>query len=96
MIRKVRNVTASAVLELWDDIIQTTPAAAMTLTVPTAGLRKGKQWEIKDDGSAATYNITISGAGSELIDGASSYVMNINYQAIRIFPNKLKTAWLVA
>lgn len=51
-----------------------------TINLPTAPVN-GENHTIKDWlGNAATYSITVNGNGYN-IDGASSYVMNFNYQA---------------
>lgn len=61
--------------------------AAITITLPTAVGVTGQTYIIKDEGGqAATYNITIATA-SQTIDGASTYVMNTNYQSLTLVSN---------
>jgi len=56
-------------------------AGSVTLPVPTAG----RTLTIKDiSGSAGTNNITVSHHSSELIDGASSYIILTNYGAVNL------------
>ncbi len=62
---------------------------AFAITLPTAAAAgSGRVFAIKDvGGAAATNNITISASGGAVIDGAASYVMTVNYEAITIFCN---------
>jgi len=63
----------------------TSTAAARTLTMPIVGIVAGQTWRFKDEsGGAATNNITVNGNGYN-IDGAATYVININYGAIDIY-----------
>jgi hypothetical protein len=78
------NVTVAS-----DDYIITmakTVGQITTITLP-ASPTESRSLIIKDDnGDAATYNITVDGNGKD-IDGAGTFVMNVNYQAIEIVYN---------
>jgi hypothetical protein len=55
-------------------------AGAVTITLPTAQLRKGRVYTVKDEsGAAATNNITVATEGSETIDGSATDVISDNY-----------------
>ena len=57
-------------------------AGTVTITLPTAQLRAGRTYTIKDEsGAAATNNITVATEGSETIDGAATDVISDNYGA---------------
>jgi hypothetical protein len=50
--------------------------------------QSGRIFHVKDAaGAAGTYNITISTEGAELIDGAATYVLNNDYEAVTLFSN---------
>lgn len=56
----------------------------------------GKVLYIKDgQGTAGTYPITITPNGSDNIDGASTYIMAYNYQAIMLQCYGASTQWIV-
>lgn len=67
-------------------------AGAVTLLFPNAPTAK-QTWVVKDrTGNAFTNNITIrSVSGAILFDGASSYVLQTNYQAIDMLANATPT-----
>ena len=67
-------------------------AGAVTLLFPNAPAAK-RTWTVKDrTGNAATHNITITTVGGAVnIDGATSYVMNINYMAVNLLANATPT-----
>ena len=57
-------------------------AGTVTITLPTAQLRAGRSYTIKDEsGAAATNNITVATEGSETIDGSATDVISDNYGA---------------
>lgn len=61
-------------------VIRKTVAATTTVTLPTTPAL-GETHGIKDgSGNATAYNITVSAGGTNLIDGATTYVMPTNYQ----------------
>ena len=65
---------------------------AITIELPNAATL-GKVYTIKDKtGSASTHNITVTTVGGAVnIDGAVTYAMNTNYQALNIIGNA--TTW---
>ena len=71
-----------------DDIlhVQFTSTAAVTITLPTVQATSSRVIVIKDaDGNAATNNITIETEGSETIDGATNFAMNVNSMSIDLY-----------
>jgi len=79
-----------------DDILNVTYTAtgAITITIPTALMAEKKTFTIKDAGGlAGTNNINIGTEGAETIDGAASYVINSNYDAITLYSNG--TSWFL-
>jgi hypothetical protein len=67
-------------------------AGAITLNFPNIPAAN-RIWVIKDrTGSAATNNITITTVGGLVnIDGAATYVMKTNYQAVQMLANSVPT-----
>jgi hypothetical protein len=58
---------------------------AVTLTLPAANaVVSGRRIVIKDGGLAATYNITITAAGTDTIDGAASQVLATSYGSVTV------------
>jgi len=75
-----------------DALIKVDTSAARTIT-PHASPVTGQKHIIKDTvGSAAANNITITPSGKN-IDGAASYVMNVNYGSVTIVYNG--TEWSI-
>lgn len=72
-------------------------SAAATLTLPSAAGRAGQQITIKDStGKALANPITINRAGSDLIDGQTSYVLQNNRAGVTLVPTTVGTAgWMV-
>ncbi|MCK9629980.1 MAG: hypothetical protein M0R37_15490, partial [Bacteroidales bacterium] len=98
-----RNVTAVAAatydLVATDDILDvtyTSTAAVTSLTLPTAQMVKGRTIVIKDGGGlSGTNNVTIDTEGAEQIDGADTYVLNTNWEAVTLTVNAAGTGWRV-
>ncbi len=66
-----------------DDVVLCNQSAAITVTLPSAANANGRILTIKDkSGSAATNNITVSGANT--IDGTASKVINTAYGVLRL------------
>jgi len=65
----------------------TSTGAARAITLPSAAsVPQGIPMVFKDEGGgAATNNITVSRAGSDTIDGATSKVINTNYGTFRLY-----------
>ena len=69
-----------------DQVIGVNRAGVVTVTLPTAEVRQGRIYTVKDEsGAAATNNITLATEGSETIDGAGTYTLSANYQAISLY-----------
>jgi hypothetical protein len=65
-----------------DRVIGVNRAGAVTVTLPSAEVRPGRTYTIKDEsGAAASNNITIATEGSETIDGSATDVISDNYGA---------------
>ena len=65
-----------------DRVIGVNRAGIVTITLPTAQVRPGRIYTIKDEsGAAATNNITVATEGSETIDGSATDVINVNYES---------------
>lgn len=75
-------INAAATVSYYD--VDTT--SSVTFTLPAANaVSAGRFYEFKDTvGQAATNNIVISRAGSDTIDGATSFTIANNYGAIRL------------
>lgn len=66
-------------------VLVNSTAAVRTVTLPTAVGREGRRFTIKDwKGTAATNSITVDADGTETIDGATTYVMNTNYESVTV------------
>lgn len=75
-----RTVSGNVSTNAADQIIYVNTAAARTITLSTADCAEGRHIIIKDStGGALANNITIDTQGSELIDGAASITIALNY-----------------
>lgn len=77
-------------------IVAMSNVAARTITLPAASsIPAGYPVTIKDQaGTALTANIVINRSGSDTIDGATSYTMNLNYQAVDIYSDGVSKFFL--
>ena len=93
-----RTSTAANYTITTDDIYVgvSSTAAARTITLPSAAtVAAGKLYIIKDEsGGAATNNITIARAGTDLIEGAVAYTINTNYGFVRLMSIG-GTSWVI-
>ncbi len=82
-----RTATATSVSSAGETIIGvTSTASARTITLSTADVDAGRIMYIKDEsGAAGTNNITIDTQGSELIDGAASITISVNYGVAKLY-----------
>lgn len=78
-----------------DYMILVDTSVARVVNLPS--MTRGFVVAIKDRiGSAGANNITVTPNGAEKIDGAATYVMNVNYQAISILGTGITgNEWLV-
>ncbi len=92
----VKVLTASGNYTLVNEaafVANKTSGAATTVTLPKSP-RKGRTVEIKDGkGDAGTNNITVNTSDSKTIDGATSYVIAVNYGGMKLRYNG--TEWNV-
>jgi hypothetical protein len=76
-------ITTTPFAALYSQVLFVSTAAAKTINLPTAKFATGEKITIKDaTGGAATFNITVAAAAGETIDGAPTFVMATNFQAI--------------
>ena len=77
------TVTGAAyTVKAGDSLVGVNRAGAVTITLPTAEVRAGRVYTVKDEsGSAASNNITVATEGSETIDGAATDTISENYGA---------------
>lgn len=68
-------------------IAYTSLSTGRIVSLPTAAIAgAGRSYLFKDEtGLASAYNITIDPAGSQLIDGAATKVINTSYGAVRAY-----------
>jgi len=80
------TITASTTLDTTHNIVLADNTADITVTLPAALSNTDKTYYIKktDSGSAI---VTIDGSGAETIDGETTVVLYIQYDAVRIVSN---------
>jgi hypothetical protein len=66
---------------------------AFSVNLPAASSNIGRIYVIKNIGASGT--VTIDGNGSEPIDGATTYALTTQYQAVRIQCNAAGTGWYI-
>jgi len=77
-------VTATYVVSDSDKQILVDTTVTTALTLPTKGMKNGRQLIITDNGNAHTANLVITPEGSEKISGAASLTFDTNYQSVVI------------
>ena len=66
-----------------DQVIGVNRAGVVTVTLPTAEVRPGRIYTVKDEsGNASSNNITVATEGSETIDGSATHVIIVDYQGV--------------
>lgn len=93
----VTNVTSSWTVDTTKAInFSNYTAGAITATLPAAStVPAGTVTTVVDlAGNAATHNITITRAGSDTINGGTTFVINTNYGGARLFCDGV-SAWIV-
>ena len=89
----VTNVTTTPFQVLLGDYLLAVNVAAPSSIVLPIGAPIGTVFIVKDtSGDASTNNITVTGPGST-IDGAASYVINIDYASVTLV--QTSTEWSV-
>ena len=78
-----------------DYLLVQTNAGVVRIVLPLAAtMGSGRRFMVKDStGNSTTSNITIAVSGSDTIDGASTYVVNVNFAAICLLSDG--TNWFV-
>lgn len=98
--RKITNVTGSYQVQPDDQIIQVvgTLSAGITITLPlVSAVGYGKVVVIKDKGAIAPGIITpieVSGISGQLIDGAVSVQMTVQYSCLNVYSDGER--WLIS
>lgn len=89
--KEYRSITAAGPTVLGPDetIIGVNFAGVVTITLPTAqAVLAGRPYVVKDEsGNASGNNITVDTQGAELIDGAATDIINVDFQAIGYYSN---------
>lgn len=88
----IRTVTGSTTLTDTDYMILVDSESNVTLTLPAASSTTRREYVIKKI-SASTATVTIDPNASELIDGASTYVIGSSYVSIKVKSNG--TSWWI-
>ncbi len=74
----ITNATYTA--KAGDRVIGVNRSGAVTITLPSAQVRQGRVYTVKDEsGAAAANNITVATEGSETIDGSATDTLSENY-----------------
>jgi hypothetical protein len=74
--------------------VRPTTLGSGTINLPAASTVSGRYFVIKDtEGGAGGKPITIDPNASELIDGATTYVMNTDWESLTIYSNG--SAWFI-
>ena len=78
-----------------DQVIGVNRAGPVAITLPSAEVRPGRIYTVKDEsGAAASNNITVATEGSETIDGSATNVIATNYQGVAYYSDGAN--WFVA
>jgi len=87
--------TASATLTLDDthDTVVGTLSGTQTFTLPTASGIAGKIYIIKNTSASGTLTVQGTGSPIETIDGASSFLLTVQYQSVTVQSDG--TNWIV-
>lgn len=90
---RIRRVYASGHVSPSDYILVVYAGAALALRLPPASIVRNRRFRIKDQrGNAATFNITLTPAGAETIDGAATKVISTNYGEVAV--RSTGSAWV--
>lgn len=86
------DMSAGGGAEDFGTILHNNTAADNDITLPAAADSAGRVYHIKKI-SAGTYSTTIQTAGADTIDGAASYVLDIQYESVTLVCNG--TNWFI-
>ena len=82
---KVRDVNSTSTVQDSDYVLRCIQNQAITITLPPKNTNQGRVLIFKDAlGNASNNNITITGDGSDQIDGNAQYVINDNKEAVTL------------
>ena len=90
---KISSISSATTLDATYGIVQASDASgSFTITLPAAASNSGRMYYIKKTNSSSN-TITIDGNGAETIDGATTLVLYVQYDAVRIVCNG--SSWYV-
>ena len=72
-----------------------TAGGSVVVNLPSAATASPKRFVIKKN-TTDTNTVTINRNGSDLIDGATSYVLTVGYQAITLTADATNTSWWIS
>ena len=82
-VRASRSVTAAFTVTLDDELVRADASAgAFAVTLPAARQAWGRVFQVKNVGASGT--VTVTAAGTDLIDGAATYPMATQYQNVTV------------
>ncbi len=91
----IRDVNSNTVANDTDYVLRCVQTGTITITLPSKNNNAGQEIIIKDAlGNAATHNIIIDGAGSDTIDGLSTFTVNVNFSSARLICDGVN-GWMV-
>ena len=91
----IRDVNSNTVANDTDYVLRCIQSSTITITLPSKNNNAGQEIVIKDAlGNAATHNIIIDGAGSDTIDGLSTFTVNVNFSSARLICDGIN-GWMV-
>ncbi|MFN6560010.1 MAG: hypothetical protein RMY28_009400 [Nostoc sp. ChiSLP01] len=79
-----RSVSANTSIAATDEHIEITGTSAVTVTLPDAAANNKAVFNIKNSSTATA---TIATTSSQIIDGATTFSLGIQYQAITVISN---------
>lgn len=91
------TTTTPIVVAPGDGIISCKITSPASCILPSAASRLGVPLTFKDLGQAATNHITLTVTGTDLIDGLTTAVLTMNFQAITLVPfnDGTNTGWML-
>jgi hypothetical protein len=85
---KVTSTSTNLTLDSTHNVVLCTNTSDITITLPAASGCTDRAYYIKKTGASSTYansrKVTVDGNGSETIDGATTVILEVQYDAIRI------------
>lgn len=92
-VRDIVTITGNTTLTTANDVILVDASGGViTVTLPAAAVRSGKQFDIKKIDSSGNA-VTVDGDGSETIDGATTKVISSQYDSVTIMSSG--TEWFI-